>query len=30
MTSWFLKKRYPVEIIDKQMFKDKFNFSRKI
>ena len=29
MKSWVLKIRYPEEIVDKQMSKVKFNFSRK-
>ena len=28
--SWFVKRRYPEEIIDKEMLKVKFNFSKKI
>ena len=30
MRSWFLKRRYPREIVDKEMSKVKFNLSRKI
>ena len=27
---WFLKRRYPEEMVDEQMSNVKFNFSRKI
>ena len=30
MRSWFLKRRYPGEIVGKEMSIVKFNFSRKI
>ena len=30
LRSWFVKRRYPEEIIDKEMSKVKFNFSNKI
>ena len=30
LRSWFVKRRYPEEIIDKEMSKVKFNFSKKI
>ena len=30
LRSWFFKRRYPEEIIDKEMPKVKFNFSKKI
>ena len=30
MRSWFIKRRYPKEIVDKEMSKIKFNFSKKV
>ena len=30
MRSWFIKRRYPKEFVDKEMSKIKFNFSKKI
>ena len=30
MRSWFFKRKYPEEIIDKEMSKVKFNFPRKM
>ena len=30
MRSWFFKKRYPEQIIDKEMSKVQFDFSRKM
>ena len=30
LRSWFVKRRYPEEIIDKEMLKVKFNFPKKI
>ena len=30
MRLWFLQRRYPEEIVDQEMSKGKFNFSRKI
>ena len=30
LRSWFVKRRYPKGIIDKEMSKVKFNFSKKI